>query len=74
MRTEDRLQGRHVVVTGFTGFLAKVLVGLLLEQVEGIGRISLLVRPRGRLRPALRRVEEAIETSPVFRALRARHG
>lgn len=68
------LAGKHIVVTGFTGFLAKVLVGMLLEEVPGIGRISLLVRPRGRLRPALRRVEEIIERSPVFRRLREHHG
>ncbi|HHO50740.1 MAG TPA: hypothetical protein ENK18_07655 [Deltaproteobacteria bacterium] len=74
MHTPQILEGRHLVVTGFTGFLAKVLVAMILEEVPGIGRITLLVRPRGRLRPAVRRVEEALERSPVFRRLRQRHG
>jgi len=74
MQTQDVLADRHLVITGFTGFVAKVLVGMLLEEVPRIGRITLLVRPRGRLRPARRRVEEALETSPVFRTLRAQHG
>lgn len=74
MTTADALPGRHLVVTGFTGFLAKVLVALVLEEVPSIGRITLLVRPRGRVQPALARVERIVDTSPVFRALRARHG
>jgi long-chain acyl-CoA synthetase len=61
-----------VVVTGFTGFVAKVFVALLLAEVEAIGRITLLVRGRGRLRPARMRVEQIIERSPAFRPARAR--
>ncbi|MEQ1570694.1 MAG: SDR family oxidoreductase [Myxococcota bacterium] len=74
MDTAHALAGKHVVVTGFTGFLAKVYVSLLLDRVPEIGRISLLVRPRGRIRPAVVRVERAIDTSPAFRPLRARYG
>lgn len=74
MSAEHTLSGKHIVVTGFTGFLAKVLVALILEEVPHVGRISLLVRPRGRLRPALRRVEEIVERSPAFRRLRQHHG
>lgn len=74
MRTEEALAGKHLVITGFTGFLAKVLVAMLLERVPDIGRITLLIRPRGRIRPALVRTEKIVDTSPVFRALRARHG
>ncbi|MEZ5397922.1 MAG: SDR family oxidoreductase [Bryobacterales bacterium] len=73
-RAQAALSGRHLVVTGFTGFLAKVFVAALLEHVPDIGRITLLVRPRGRLRRARVRVEQIVDTSPVFRALRASHG
>jgi nucleoside-diphosphate-sugar epimerase len=68
------LAGRHLVVTGFTGFLAKVFVGLLLERAPDVGRVTLLVRPRGRLRPGRDRVSRILDTSPVFRGLRATHG
>lgn len=70
----ETLAGKHLVVTGFTGFLAKVFVAMILERVPGIGRISLLVRPRGRLQRSRIRVERAVDTSPVFRTLRATHG
>jgi long-chain acyl-CoA synthetase len=66
------LSGRHVVVTGFTGFVAKVFVALLLEEVEDIGRVTVLVRPRGRLRPARARTEQILERSPAFRPTRRR--
>lgn len=66
--------GRHLVVTGFTGFLAKVLVAMLLERAPELGRVTLLVRPRGRLRPGRDRVGRILDTSPVFRSLRARFG
>jgi long-chain acyl-CoA synthetase len=68
------LSGRHLVVTGFTGFLAKVFVAMVLERVPDVGRITLLVRPRGRLRPGRDRVSRIVDTSPVFRSLRAAHG
>jgi nucleoside-diphosphate-sugar epimerase len=68
------LAGRRLVITGFTGFLAKVFVALLLESVPEIGQIYLIVRRRARKEPAVRRFERAVETSPVFRPLRARHG
>ncbi|MEQ1501980.1 MAG: SDR family oxidoreductase [Myxococcota bacterium] len=68
------LSGRHLVVTGFTGFLAKVFVAMILERVPEIGRITLIVRPRGRLQTATVRVERIVDTSPVFRGLRALHG
>ncbi len=74
MSAVDTLSGRHLVVTGFTGFVAKVYVALLLQEVPGLGRITLLVRRRKRRESALERVERLLDTSPVFRELRARHG
>ena len=68
------MSGKHLVVTGFTGFLAKVYVAMLLEHVPDIGRITLLVRPRSKRLGALARVERQLDTSPVFRRLRALHG
>jgi hypothetical protein len=70
MTTHLRLAGKHIVVTGFTGFLAKVVVAMLLEQIPELGRITLLVRPRGRLQNALVRTERIVDTTPVFRSLR----
>ena len=41
-----RLDGRHVLVTGVTGFVGEALLQLLLAEVPGV-RVSVLVRPKG---------------------------
>ncbi|MFK7992344.1 MAG: SDR family oxidoreductase [Sandaracinaceae bacterium] len=69
----ETLEGRHILLTGFTGFLGKVWVGFLLDRVPEIGRITLLVRGR-RTQDAESRVREAFEQSPALRPLREKHG
>jgi nucleoside-diphosphate-sugar epimerase len=65
--------GRHVLVTGATGFLGKVWLGMLLERVPTIRRVTVLARRSGK-RSASARVRRLLETSPAFRSLRARLG
>ena len=72
--TEEILSGKRVVITGFTGFLAKVFAAMLLEHVPDIGRLTVLARPKGRLQSARYRTERIVDRSPVFRSLRARYG
>lgn len=67
------LRGRHLLVTGFTGFLGKVWVSFLLDRVPSIGKITLLVRGR-RDESAQARVRHIFEHSPALRPLRERHG
>lgn len=67
------LRGRHLLLTGFTGFLGKVWAAMLLERAPQIGRITLLVRGR-RDEPAEARVRAIFERSPALRPLRDRHG
>lgn len=67
------LAGKHILVTGVTGFLGKVLVGFLLSEVPEIGRITLLARGK-RGKDARRRMRAAFERSPAFRPLRDAHG
>lgn len=64
------LSGRHLVVTGATGFVGKVWLCHLLTTVPDVGRVTLLVRGTRR-EPAAARVARMIDTSPVFRPLRA---
>jgi long-chain acyl-CoA synthetase len=66
------LTGRHVVLTGVTGFLGKVWLVLLLDRFPQIGRVTLLVR--GGKAGAHARFEHLADTSPAFRPLRERHG
>ena len=69
VRTE--LSGKRVLVTGSTGFLAKVVLEKLIRSVPDVGRLILLIR-RGRDGSTAReRFEREIATSSVFDRLRA---
>ncbi len=67
------LEGRTILVVGVTGFIGKVFVAKLLHDVPEIGRIVLLVRPRGN-QSARERFDRILEASPVFDVIRERHG
>lgn len=73
LSVSETLRGRHILVTGFTGFLGKVWVALLLDRAPEIGRLTLLVRPR-RDETATARVRHIFERSPALRPLRERLG
>ncbi|MCB9594586.1 MAG: SDR family oxidoreductase [Sandaracinaceae bacterium] len=73
MTIRASLEGRHLLVTGFTGFLGKVWVAFLLDRVPEIGKITLLVRSR-REESAVERVRAIFERSPALRPLREKHG
>ncbi len=76
----DTFAGRHLIVTGFTGFLGKVWVGMLLDRMPEVDlRLTLLIRSQpgkgaASGRSALDRFIEIVETSPAFRPIRERHG
>ena len=65
------LAGKEVLVTGVTGFLGKIWVAQLLEELPEIGHIHLLIRSN-RDGSALDRFTTIAEQSPVFRTLRGR--
>lgn len=73
------LAGKHLLVTGVTGFLGKTWLGMLLDLVPEVGRVSVLVRPPRRSKgdptvAATARFEKIAATSPALRPLRATHG
>ena len=65
--------GKHVLLTGSSGFLGKVWLGMMLERVPEIGRIYVLIRKKG-LRPASDRFDKMVNSSFVFKNLHERHG
>lgn len=67
------LAGKHILVTGVTGFLGKVWLSWLLHTVPEVGQVTVLVRPRPGQTP-LQRFARIADTSPCFRPLRERHG
>jgi long-chain acyl-CoA synthetase len=67
------LAGRHVLLIGVTGFIAKVWSIHLLKKIPEIGRIYLLIRGQGR-NNALRRFEKIVEESAAFDVLHEMYG
>jgi alcohol-forming fatty acyl-CoA reductase len=67
------LRGKHILLIGATGFIGKVWLASLLEDLPEIGRIYLLVRSN-RTTTALERFEHIVEESPVFERLAEQHG
>lgn len=59
--------GMHVLVTGATGFLGKVVLEKLLREVPALGKIFLLVRPcpKHGTPPPLRLRDEILGTYPL---------
>ncbi len=72
MSIRETLAGKHILLTGASGFLGKVWLGLVLHHVPQIGRIYLLVRGKGR--GARERFEKIVSTSPAFKPLHDAHG
>ncbi|XP_026277010.2 putative fatty acyl-CoA reductase CG5065 [Frankliniella occidentalis] len=70
-RIADYFSGRHVLVTGATGFMGKVLVEKLIRSCPGIGGVFLLLRPK-RGKAVQDRVKEILE-SPLFSVLEGKH-
>ena len=72
------LQGKTLLITGATGFLAKAIVEKILRCAPEVGRIYLVVRSRrrkdGTTLQARERVEEEILQSAAFARLRETHG
>ncbi|MBK8173008.1 MAG: SDR family oxidoreductase [Sandaracinaceae bacterium] len=66
-------EGKNVLVTGATGFVGKVFLSMLLDEVENVGNVHVLVRG-GKDKTATDRLTEMFSTSPAFRPLRAKHG
>jgi len=69
----ETLANRHILLIGVTGFIGKVWLVDLLENVPDLAKITLLIR-RNRTTSAQRRFEKIVEESPTFDRLQERHG
>jgi thioester reductase-like protein len=67
------LDGKNILLIGVTGFIGKVWLAQLLNEVPQIGKIYLLIR-RQRTTTAQRRFEKIFEESPVFDPLQEKLG
>jgi alcohol-forming fatty acyl-CoA reductase len=69
----ESLAGKRVLLIGFTGFIGKVWLAKILEEVPETAKVYLLIR-RQRSTTARRRFEKIVAESPLFENLHARHG
>jgi 1-acyl-sn-glycerol-3-phosphate acyltransferase len=67
------LSGKRVLMAGATGFIGKVTLAMLLERSPDVGYVYVLLRERAG-ETAGARLLAMVTASPVFEALRARHG
>jgi len=73
LSVRQTLAGKNILLIGVTGFIGKVWLAQLLNEVPQIGKIYLLIR-RQRTTTAQRRFEKIFEESPVFDPLQERLG
>ena len=73
LSVKEFLRGRTLVLTGGTGFLAKVFLEKLLWEQGDVRKIFLIITTRPRKGAAVRLREQIID-NPLFDRLRARHG
>jgi thioester reductase-like protein len=73
LSVRETLANRHILLIGVTGFIGKVWLVDLLENVSDVGKITLLIR-RNRTTSAQRRFEKIVEESPTFDTLQERYG
>lgn len=65
--------GKHVLLTGASGFVGKVWLTMMLDLVPEVGSIRVLLR-RKALMSAQERFEKMVNGSPAFRPLHERYG
>lgn len=73
LRVGQQLSGVHVLLSGTTGFLGKVVLSLLLHRFPDVGRIYALIRP-GVSTHARDRFNKSVAPSPALRPLMKDHG
>ena len=67
------LAGKKILLIGGTGFIGKVWIANLLNDVPEIGKVFALIR-RSRSTTSLERFQKMVESSPVYGPLAKRHG
>ena len=73
LAVSETLANRHILLIGVTGFIGKVWLVNLLENVPNIGKITLLIR-KNRTTSADKRFQKIIEESPAFDSLQEKFG
>ncbi|CAN8259669.1 unnamed protein product [Cochlearia groenlandica] len=67
------LQGKKFLITGSTGFLAKVLIEKVLRMAPDVGKIYLLIKAKNK-EAAIERLKREVLDTELFNTLRETHG
>ncbi|HEY8460554.1 MAG TPA: SDR family oxidoreductase, partial [Blastocatellia bacterium] len=73
LSVRETIAGKRILLIGFTGFIGKVWLAKILEEIPEVAKVYLLIR-RQRSTTARRRFEKIVAESPLFENLHARHG
>jgi thioester reductase-like protein len=68
----ETFAGKHVFITGASGFVGKVWLAMLLQRVPTVAKVYVLLRGKGR--GVKERFERIVTTSMVFKPLHEEHG
>ncbi|CAN6991896.1 unnamed protein product [Brassica rapa subsp. trilocularis] len=68
------LQGKTFLITGSTGFLAKVLIEKVLRMAPDVGKIYLLIKAKNKEAALQRLKNEVVLDAELFKNLRETHG
>ncbi|MCB9548228.1 MAG: AMP-binding protein [Myxococcales bacterium] len=70
----ETFTGKHLFVTGTTGFVGKVLLAMIAAELPGVRRVSVLVRTNKEYADARERFDAVVALSEPFQAVAERLG
>ncbi|MGC1106868.1 MAG: SDR family oxidoreductase [Candidatus Acidiferrales bacterium] len=73
LSVREALHGKSILLAGATGFIGKVWLASLLEDVPDVGKVYLLIRHH-RTTSSVSRFRRVLGESPVFENLAKQHG
>ena len=62
LKVKEFYRGKNILITGCTGFLAKVILEKLFRTIPDVGMIYVMVRPKRKVLP-MSRIENEVLTS-----------
>lgn len=65
----DQLAGKHILLTGVTGFVGKVLLTMIGAHLKGVRKVSVLIRSNKNYSDAQARFDEQVIPSEPFKAI-----
>ncbi|MEE2785855.1 MAG: AMP-binding protein [Myxococcota bacterium] len=74
LNLRSTFSGKHLFITGVTGFVGKVLLALVASELRGVRRVSVLVRTNRQYRDARERFDAVVALSEPFQEVARRIG